>query len=317
MVQNATGGPTIVYGQNPTVGGTNYVNEYNNQAAPSQFYAGTGLLDPRFGYQVKANDPMTLGFQGSTNIPTLLVTPSTASTSIIAAAQTPVANTALTLATQSTTGLTVLSAALTVYPSMNVIPVNALAIDGVPGQVTFRSGYTPTGGNVGGVQLYDPTKALSRTLRIQTNLADTAGSFFVSGNDIYGYAMTESIAGSTISTGTILLGRKAFKFIQSITPRGTIGSTSISVGTADTIGLPIRADGFGDLCDVTVGNTSVTLSTGFTASSTVTATSSTGDVRGTYALQTASNGVNIVQIFQTPRTSNIGSITGLFGPTQA
>ena len=148
------------------------------------------------------------------------------------------------------------------------------------------------------------------------NGADT-GSYYVSGYDIYGYAMSENISGTTISTGGILLGRKAFKFISSVVPKGTIASTSVSVGTQDVYGFPIRADGF---CDVGLvfNDTYVTSSTGFTKAVTAAATTASGDVRGTYALQgTLSNGVRTLCIENTPRAANVGSATGLFGVTQA
>lgn len=315
MTRSATGGPFIVYGQKPSINSYPGGGEYNNDAAPSLFYAGDGLLDPRYGYYESAGDnPNSIGFQGSTYIPTVNAILATASTSIIAAAQTPTSGTALTLATQSTTGLTVLSAATTVLPSMNSIAAGTLAIDGAPGTVVFRT--SGNGTNVGGVQLYDPTKAAARNIRIQTNGNDGSGSYLVSGADIYGYPMTESIAGTSNATGGIQSGAKAFEFIYSVTPRGTINSTSVSVGTGDVIGFPIRADSAGEL-HVFFNNTPITTSTGFVYATTTTATSSTGDVRGTVSLATASNGVRAIQVFQTPTANNLKTTTGLFGVTQA
>jgi hypothetical protein len=317
MTIQASAGPEVIFGQQPSAIAGQPPQDYNADPAPSLDYAGRGFLDARYGYNTKASRPLALGFQGYTNIPTLLSTPSTASTSIYAAAQAPTTAVPLVLATQSTTGLVVLGSAVLVFPSMNTIPVGALAVETLPGQVTFSTDLPPTGtSNVGGIQLYDPTKAVARNVRIQTNVNDT-GSYLVKGNDIYGYAMSESIAGTTSTTGGILSGKKAFKFIQSITPTGTISSTSVSAGTGDTFGLPIRADGFNDMSDAVVGNTTLTVSTGFTAAVTSAANPTSGDVRGTYALQTASNGSNILAVYQTPRTGNIGSITGIFGVTQA
>lgn len=309
MVQNATGGPDIVYGQLPAQAGSNYIPEYNQDAAPSIFWGGIATLDSRWPYKPYGGQPSALGWQGATYIPVLNIAPSTASTSIIAAAQAPSTTAALAIATQSTTGITVLSTALTVYPSVTSVPVGAIALDGVPGEVIFRTTGT------GGVQIYDPTKASARIVRIQTNNADT-GSYKVSGFDIYGYPMTEAISGTTSTTGAVLLGKKAFKFVSSVQPQGGIVSTSVSVGTGDTFGFPVRADGFGDV-DINYLAV-ITSSTGFTTAVTTTATSTTGDVRGTYALQTASNGTNVLQVFVTPRVANLASQpTGLSGVTQA
>ena len=316
MTRNATGGPTIVYGQKPTTNSYPGGGEYNNDASLSMFYAGVGFMDPRYGYfESNGDNPNTVGFQGSTYIPTINAAPSTASTSILAASQTPTANTALTLATASTTGLSVLSAALTVLPSNNTVASGALAIDGAPTTVVYRT--SGTGASVGGVQVYDPTKAIARNIRIYTTGPDTAGSYLVSGYDLYGYPMTEGIAGTTNAAGATLSGAKAFKFVTSVVPKGTIGSTTVAVGTGDVIGFPMRADGMGDVA-INFNATAITASTGFTAAVTTSpATSSTGDVRGTYSLQTASNGVRVLQVFQTPRAANLNSVTGLFGVTQA
>jgi hypothetical protein len=316
MVANATGGPTIVWGQNPPEAPNYPPDEYNNEAAPSFFYAGTALLDPRWGYRAYGGMPHVLGFQGSTFIPTINAIPSTASTNAIAAAQAPVANTALTLATQSVTGLTVLSSALTVYPSQTVIPSGTLAIQSAPGQITFNANAQTLSGSAGGVQLYDPTKSIARAVEIVTNAAESTGSYKISGFDLYGYPMTQTLTGTTGGSGATLVSTKAFKFISSVIPTGGINSTSVTVGYADTIGFPMRADGAGDV-DINFNSTWITAGTGFTAAVTSTATSTTGDVRGTYALQTASNGVNVLQVFQTPRAANISSATGLFGVTQA
>lgn len=309
MTHNATGGPTINYGQLPPLPGTTYVPEYNEDAAPSLSWGGGGMLDSRWGYYSSGGQPTALGFQGSTNIPILNVTPATLSATIIAASQAPTTAVGLNLATASTTGLTVLGAALTVYPSLTTIPVNTLALDGAPGYVVFEKNATATGG----VQIYDPTKASARAVTIRNSAGDTSG-YKISGADIYGYTMTEIIGAST-AAGTFT-GKKAFKFISTVIPQGTIASTSVAVGTSDVYGFPLRVDGYGDL-DIVYANANIAASTGFTAAVTSTANSTTGDVRGTYALQAASNGTNVLQVFVTPRAANIGSISGLFGVTQA
>lgn len=314
MTINATGGPSIVYGQLPAQQGTGYQPEYNQDAAPSQFWGGTGILDSRWGYQPNSTNyntaPETIGFQGSTYIPTIDAAPATLSATLIAASQTPTSGTALTLATQSSTGLVVLSSPLTVYSSNNAVPAAALALDTTPGTVVFES--TVSAGS--GVQLYDPTKTIARCVTVRTNGNDSAAGFYtVSGYDIYGYPMTEKITGPNATTVT---GKKAFKFVTQVLPSGTINSTSVAIGTSDTYGLPIRADGYGDLA-IVFNNINITTATGFTAAVTSTATSTTGDVRGTYALQTSANGTNVLQVFQTPRAANVGSTKGLFGVTQA
>ena len=310
MTKNATGGPTIVYGQLPAQAGTGYVGEYNEDAAPSLFWGGCGLLDSRWGYQAYGGQPNALGFSAASYIPTITAAPQTLSATIIAASQAPTTGVALTLATASTTGLTVMGAALTVYPALTSVPANTLALDGTPGYIVFEKNLAANGG----VQIYDPTKALARCVTVRGSSNDT--NYKVSGYDIYGYAMTETITGPAATTGGTVTGKKAFKFITSVVPGGTINSTSVAVGTSDTYGLPLRADGYGDLT-IIFANANIAVSTGFTAGVTTTANSTTGDVRGTYALQTASDGTKVLQVFQTPRANNLTTVAGIFGVTQA
>jgi hypothetical protein len=317
MVESAFSGPLVVYGEQPPLTGAT-LGVYNPGAAPSLFWAGSGILDSRYGWGPESTQPKALGFVGSTNIMTVNAIPSTASLTILASTQVPTSNTALTLASTSTTGIAVLTTSTQVFPSRNYIPANAIALDGLPGTIVYAKYPIPIGGSTlgGGVQVYDPTKALARNIRIAVNNADT-GSYLVSGYDLYGYVQTESIAGTTNTAGGTLSGKKAFKFVTSVVPTGTITSTTITVGTGDVFGLPLRADSFVEMSDCIVGSTTVSVATGFTGAVTSTASSTTGDVRGTYALQTASNGSNVLGIFQSPKPNNLGTTTGLFGVTPA
>jgi hypothetical protein len=47
------------------------------------------------------------------------------------------------------------------------------------------------------------------------------------------------------------------------------------------------------------------------------ATTTTGDVRGTYAVQSATDKTKRLFFYQNPPVTNIGSVAGLFGVTQA
>src|SRR5262249_6637969 len=100
-----------------------------------------------------------------------------------------------------------------------------------------------------------------------------------------------------------------------VTPRVT-DTKSYSVGTTDTFGFPLAINNF-PYAIVGWAGALIAASTGFVAAVSSTATNTTGDVRGTYALQSASNGVISLQIFQTVTPANITSMTGLFGVTPA
>lgn len=168
---------------------------------------------------------------------------------------------------------------------------------------------------IGSIYMWNPAAMISRAVNITaTNAGATGGNFLVSGYDIYGVPMSERIThagGATTATGA-----KAFKYIASVVPQFTDAQT-YSVGTSDVYGLPLRSDFFGDLV-INYNSALVTASTGYTAAVTTSpATTTTGDVRGTYTLQTASNGSRRLYIRQAIPVANAGSIAGLFGVTQA
>jgi len=301
----AYAGPIVAYGDM----GAGYTDP---DKAPSLFWGGSGLFDPRMGYGQQRDG--TIGFAGgSTLIPVIDAVPSTLTTTAIAAAQVPVAGTAMTLVSTTGAGITVLSAALKVYPSGNTVPVGALAIDGAPGVVAFGSASVATGNTK--ISLYDPTKALARNIQIASVGNDTGGTFLVSGYDIYGYPMSERITGANAGTAT---GTKAFKFVTSVVPAGTLSGSNVSVGQGDKYGFPLRVDSIGYV-SIWFNNLQIASSaTGtFTFADTTTATTTTGDVRGTYLVASASNATKRLQMFITPSIANLGSNTGLFGVTQA
>ena len=169
-------------------------------------------------------------------------------------------------------------------------------------------------GQVGTINLWNPQACVSRAVSITGSASSTGGNFLVSGYDIYGVPLTELIAGPAGATTTN--GKKAFKYIASVVPQFT-DAHNYSVGTTDIYGLPLRADFFSDIA-INYNATIVTASTGFTAAVTTSpATSSTGDVRGTYALQSAADGSKRLSIRQFILPANAGSVAGLFGVTQA
>ena len=305
MTQTAFTGPIISFGQGaaPT--------DYNADAGPSLFFNGGGILDPRTAYTYKgnrSNGGNTYGFLGFTHIPTIQAVPSALAANNIAASQTPVAGTALTLVSSSGAGITVSTSIQRADTGVTV--TGLLAIDGAASYTTFGQGGTGSGGII---RLWNPATLVARALRIVSATNDSAATFTIKGYDIYGYPITETVTGANAGTAN---GKKAFKYIASITPAGTLGGGTVTVGTTDIIGLPLRSDYVSE-CAINMASTWITASTGFTAAVTTDpATATTGDVRGTYTLQTASDGSRRLAIFQTPLVTNIGSTTGLFGVTQ-
>ena len=176
----------------------------------------------------------------------------------------------------------------------------------------------PMGAQTPSIYLWNPQALIGRAVSVTAASGATYTTATVSGYDVYGFPLVEAI---TISAGSAVNGKKAFKYIKSVVLSGGTADTThaYSVGTADVFGLPIRSDNFGD---ITVNYaTSLTAVTGITSaanylpSDRTVATSTTGDVRGTFAA-TSSTGANKLVIRQSPPPGNIGFTAGLFGVNQ-
>ena len=111
----------------------------------------------------------------------------------------------------------------------------------------------------------------------------------ISGFDYYGQAMSEVIATGTTQSTTVA-GLKAFYIVTSITTSGAVGGT-VAVGTTDVLGIPVRVTNVAYVASVKSNNTLAQDAGAFVAADTATATTGTGDVRGTYDPATASNGI--------------------------
>jgi len=172
-----------------------------------------------------------------------------------------------------------------------------------------------TNAGTSGIQL-----DLPRAVSVTTGAGSpTTVNITVSGFDYYGQAMSEVIATGTVAS-TTTNGLKAFYIITSVTASG--GSVvTVSVGTADIFGFPVR---FIDKSYVvrygwnnaTTDDTSGTL----TVAATQTATTTTGDVRGTFAPSTAADGIKravvtlaLPAIAVGPNATRVGAL----GVTQA
>jgi len=316
MTKTAFTGPLIVYGSRNPPGNSGATNP---DKAASLFDKGTAIMDGRAGYNVTRAG--AIGWYNTADIPVIDQAPSTLSATNIAGSQPATAGSPLALAGAST-GITVLATALQVWASGNSVPVGALVLDGNPGLVSMYGGQAnPATGNTIAM-FYDPTKALARNVRVTTNADDSAGFYNVAGYDIYGYPMTEKIAG--VSSG-IAAGKKAFKFITSITPSGTVASTGVTVGTGDVFGFPLRVGTVGYVKVWWASTLATALATPFSTASAFTfadanpPSNTTGDVRGTIYVGTAtpSNGTRLLQVYITPSVNAQTVDGGLFGLTQA
>lgn len=273
--------------------------------APSLDYGLNGLLDHRVPYNSLGANGCVVGW--FMEAPLVDAVPSTLTTTAIAAAQVPVAGTNMTLVSSTGAGITVLASSMQALGSGNTIAAGSLAIDGAPGYQKFGTNSITT--------FYDPATALCRNIQIASVGNDSGGTFTVAGADFYGYPMTETITGANAGTAT---GKKAFKFVYSVTPGGTLSGANASVGQGDKYGLPIRAPSAGYIFGVW-NAIAITGAGTFTAPDTTSpATATTGDVRGTYLVGSASNATKRLTMYVRPYIGAMQAnmTTGLFGVAQ-
>jgi len=122
---------------------------------------------------------------------------------------------------------------------------------------------------------------------VKVNCSTTARAFTVTGYDYYGQAMSEVI--TVAVAGTAVTGKKAFFQILSASIAGS--ATAVLIGTSDKLGLPVRVFNVSYVASVKSNDTLAQDAGTFVAADTATATTTTGDVRGTYAPATASDGI--------------------------
>lgn len=301
MTKSAFAGPLISFGQGDS-------QNYNPDRAPSVFDQGSLLMDPRFPYVPgRGGVKQVVGYPMFNDILQISAVPSTISAVNIAALQVPVSGTAITLVAASGAGITI---SQSIVRSDNRATVTGLrVIDSAVSMLAMGQG---PGGVGGPITAPDPSTMLARAVRITSVGNDSAGSFVVRGYDQYFFPVTETITGANAGIAT---GKKAFKYIASITPAGTMSGSNISVGTADIFSLGMRSD-IWDLIAVYWNSALISATTGYVAAVTTSpATAITGDVRGTYAVQSASDNTKRLTVFVTPNVANIQTAVGIFGVT--
>lgn len=161
----------------------------------------------------------------------------------------------------------------------------------------------------------DTPRAVSITIGSGT-ITDT--NVTVSGYDYYGQAMSEVIATGTTQSTTVT-GTKAFYQVSSVYVGGDCGGT-VAVGTSDVIGLPVRVTDAAYIARAGYNNTLAENAGTFVAAVTATATTTTGDVRGTFTPASATDGIKRLVIGILLPGIAVGpnaTRTGALGVTQA
>lgn len=145
-----------------------------------------------------------------------------------------------------------------------------------------------------------------RTLQLVASGASTA-TVTVKGKDYWGQPMTEAF---TANGATIVQGKKAFKYIDSVTWTAT-ASTTINLGTGAKFGLPYRMD---VALSETTDGVAAAAGTLVTPDLTDPATATTGDPRGLYTPTTTPDGTKFLSAFFYPnRNINTNGNGGLMG----
>ena len=163
------------------------------------------------------------------------------------------------------------------------------------------------------------TADAERCVTITSGGNDTGITFLVSGYNSYGQPQTQTITGGSGATVTT---KKAFQSIVSVVPSGSVAST-VTVGTADTFGLPIRTIDKGYVSTLAWNGGLNDSGTFVVADQTSPATSLTGDTCGTYAPSSSSNGTSrlvvelIVSVAQSAAGPSTAATTAILGVTSA
>jgi hypothetical protein len=177
----------------------------------------------------------------------------------------------------------------------------------------------PNNAQTPGVVLWNPAALAGRAIAVTAASGATATTATVTGYDCYGFPMSEAI---TLTAGSQVSGKKAFKYIKSVVLNAADATHAYSVDTTDVFGLPIRSDTFGDIlvnyATSLTANTLITAATNYVPADFRTASTTTGDVRGTFGAFTSGTAANKLVIRQTPQANMVQSANpGLFGVTQA
>lgn len=124
-------------------------------------------------------------------------------------------------------------------------------------------------------------------LAVSANAGDTTQTLTVTGTDMYGVAMRETIA---LNGTTIVPGKKAFKRVTSVAVSAAMAG-NLTVGTGDVLGIPAYLPNTSMVLKESLDGASATSGT-LVAGLAITTkpTASNADVRGTYDPNSACDG---------------------------
>lgn len=189
----------------------------------------------------------------------------------------------------------------------DVVPVAFSATAVAAAQAVAGAGNLTINGAsaTGGVATFD----VARTITIvSTNAGDTSQTATVTGTDVYGLAMSELIA---FNGTTAVTGQKAFKTVTRVAISAALTGNG-STGSTDVFGFPFRANTRNYV--LTAWNGAFVTTGTFAAADATVATTTTNDVRGTYAVPDAADGSKRLTLWM--YIFDDDTQTGLYGVTQ-
>jgi hypothetical protein len=303
MVLITNTGPIVAFGITRDSNGN--VTQYNEERGTSLYDLGTGFADPRIPYAYKPGSAVGTPIVGFfDNLGLVDYIPATASSNALVSNGSSTVNGSLTL---TATGAGVIATTIVAPESGQTVTV--FALDSTAATLPM--------GQAGTVQLWNPAAGAGRCISVTASSSGSTGATVsIAGRDMYGIKMTELVTLSTATAPAVGTSQKAFKYISSITASTTFTAGFI-VGTTDTFGFPLKlaycgvstvvnllASSFSSAVAVALSSASTTL-----ASTATTSNSTNGDVRGTYASTTASNGTLRFQIVQNMTANQMAAIT--------
>lgn len=149
------------------------------------------------------------------------------------------------------------------------------------------------------------------TIQVTHQSSIVAMSVTVTGFDVYGQKMTETLSVSATGTDKSAAGKKAFKSILSIaiTSAGNATTNTLNLGWGDVLGLPIKANAKADVMQVWF-NDALDASAVVVKADNTTVSATTGDVRGTVDTNSAADG-SAVAVYIRPDPTSKESLYGI------
>lgn len=144
---------------------------------------------------------------------------------------------------------------------------------------------------VDGVAVLDVPRNFTLTVATTNQSGIT---FTVTGADVYGNALVETLAGPNANT---VAGKKAFKTITKVAASAPIATNGVSVGFGDVLGLPVFLPNAVFILKELEDGASATAGTTVAGLSPATkSTATTADVRGTYDPSSAADGSKVFEL---------------------